>query len=444
MFGGLLLYVLVTRIGHQRRPPSAALAWVLTIAVIPYIGIPLFLLFGARKLVRPQRPDRPPLPIAADQAGPAWAAKLLALFNVPPPTCNQAVHFHEDGMASKYAVLNLIGQARQSVDLCTFILGDDALGNALVETMVQRARSGVRIRVLLDRIGGLRCARSQIRAMRDAGIAVQWSMPLLHTPLHAHMNLRNHRKLVVCDGKWMWSGGRNFSSEYFIGSEGQSAWPDLSFVVKGPLASQAALLFERDWRAAGGNPQSIAPGGSLATIGNLTQLVPSGPDYADDTLHSLLMTAAYQAEQKIVAVTPYFVPDEALLAAWCMACRRGVRVVLLVPVRSNHRSADWARGRALRDLCHAGAEVYLFPGMMHAKAVIIDNDLALCGSANLDGRSLFLNFELMTAFYGQSEIRWLLAWAMRHVQQSDRYEPQEPPWWRDLIEGIVRVVGFQL
>ncbi|KIF83740.1 cardiolipin synthase [Noviherbaspirillum autotrophicum] len=444
VFSGLLLYVLVTRIGRQRRHPSAAFAWVLTIAVIPYIGIPLFLLFGARKLVRPHRPDHPSFPLDADQAGPVWATRLLAVLAAPPQTHNQMVRFHEDGLASQRAVLTLIEQARQRIDLCTFILGDDALGNALVAAMVKSAQGGVRIRVLLDRIGGLRCARSQLRAMRDVGIDVRWFMPLLHTPLHAHINLRNHRKLVVCDGESLWSGGRNFASEYFTGSQGHSAWLDLSFVVTGPLASQAALLFECDWRAAAGNAHSISFGRPPAATGSLAQLVPSGPDYADDTVYALLLTAAYQAQQKIVAVTPYFVPDEALLGAWCMACRRGVRVILLIPVRSNHRLADWARERALRDLCLAGAEVYLFPAMLHAKAVIIDDDLALCGSANLDGRSLFLNFELMTAFYGRTEIQWLTAWAMRYVQQSDRYEAQEPSWWRDLIEGIVRVVGFQL
>lgn len=447
VLGGLLLYALVTRIGRQRRHPSTAIAWVLAITVVPYLSIPLFLLFGTRKFSRPIRPAHVPLQSGCEHACPVWATELLAALAVPPPTHNRSVRFHEDGVASQRALLDMIASARHHIDLCTFMLCADATGNALVAALIRSARGGVRIRILIDAIGGLRSARSQTRALRDAGVLVHWFMPVLHNPLRGHTNLRNHRKLVVSDGETLWSGGRNFASEYFIGGNRQPAWPDLSFVVLGPLAAQAQLLFERDWHAAGGRNQSISP--AMPSVGNATngiaaQLVPSGPDYADDTLYALLLTAAYQARKRIVAVTPYFVPDDALLAAWCMACRRGVRVTLLIPARSNHSLADWGRERALRELAEAGAHVHLFPAMIHAKSVIIDDDVALCGSANLDGRSLFLNFELTTAFYGPSEIAWLAAWVEHQVQRSSPYSAVEPPWWRDLIEGMVRAVGFQL
>ena len=447
VFCGLLLYVLATRIGHQRRHPSAAIAWVLAIAALPYVGVPLFLLFGTRKFTRPQRQAPARLP-AGDQPGPIWAGSLLAAMGVPAPTRNGAILFHEDGPESQRALLGLICAARQRIDLCTFILGADTSGNALAAALMLRARDGLHVRVLLDAIGSLNASRAQLSALREAGVSVRWFMPLLHNPLRGRSNLRNHRKLVVCDDATLWSGGRNLADEYFIDTERRRAWPDLSFTVQGPLAQQARHLFERDWHAAGGRGRPVAPRHMPAPAGDpdgsAAQLVPSGPDHADDTVYALLLTAAYHAQQRILAVSPYFVPDDALLAAWCMAARRGVQVTVLLPARSNHRLADWARERALRELHAVGAHVHLFPEMLHAKAVIIDDTLALCGSANLDGRSFFLNFELMTAFYGAAEIDWLAAWVERKALGSGRYVARRPAWWRDVIEGMVRALGFQL
>ena len=154
---------------------------------------------------------------------------------------------------------------------------------------------------------------------------------------------------------------------------------------------------EQDWAFATERP---APGSrSFATPApgseTLAQLVASGPDQPDDTLFTLLVSSCFTSEQRILAVTPYFVPDTALLTALTLASRRGIEIDLVLPARSNHRLADFARHRSLRDLVAAGARVWLHPRMIHAKAVLIDDELALAGSANLDGRSLFLNLSLI-------------------------------------------------
>ncbi len=441
---GLLSYVMVTRIGGHHRHPSAAIAWVLLIALLPYLGLPLFLVFGTRKLVRParrvSRTDRAP-----SCEGPGWALQLLAALDVPQPVRNRSIEFHEDGAESLRALLEIVGRARERVDVCTYVIGDDSIGEAVLAALVQSAQRGVRVRVLLDAIGGLRGARRAVAMLHATGVELRWFMPVLRNPARGRTNLRDHRKLVVADGCAMWSGGRNLAAEYF--DDGDGGWIDLSFVARGPLARQAQALLERDWQAAHGR---VAASGFADDIGAglfdgpSAQLVPSGPDLADDTLYALLVAAAFRAERRIVAVTPYFVPEDALLAAWCVACRRGVRIDLLVPSRSNHRMADLARGRALRALAAAGGHVHLHLAMIHAKLVIVDDELALCGSANLDSRSLLLNFELMTAFYGRAEIDWLREWAERQFRRAHAYEPQHPSWGRDVLEGFVRAVGFQL
>ncbi len=451
---GLLVYAMVTRIGEQHRHPSAAVAWVMFIALVPYLAIPLFLAFGTRKLVR-ARPGTGSR-VAAGEGGPAWALGLLAALEVEPPVRNRAIAFHADGAEARAALLALLDEARASVDLATFVLADDDTGRAVGAALVRAARRGVRARLLLDGIGGLRTSRRLVRELRQGGVTVRRFMPVLRNPVRGRTNLRNHRKLAVADGERLWSGGRNLADEYFVGPVGQAAWLDLSFVVDGPLAARAREGFERDWQGArggsatldappprGDDPRGDAQGGD-AQGGASAQLVASGPDHSDDTLHALLLAAAWHARARILAVTPYFVPDEALLSAWCIACRRGVQLTLVVPRRSNHWMADVARERALRALAAAGARIVLFPTMLHAKAVVVDDALALCGSANLDGRSLFVNFELTTAFYGQREIAWLGDWIDAQARRAAPYEARPPSPARDVLEGVVRAVGFQL
>jgi len=309
----------------------------------------------------------------------------------------------------------------------------------------------VRVRLLLDAFGSLRSPRRQLQSLRMAGGEVRWFMPLLHNPLRGRTNLRNHRKLAIADGSTLWGGGRNQAAEYYIERPGDPAWEDLTFTVHGPLAGQALALFDHDWQVASGRapqlPLPLAadkPVRSDASAAATAQLISSGPDHVDDTVYSLLLSAAYHAKRRILAVTPYFVPDDALLSAWCLACRRGVDVTLLIPGRSNHRLADVARERSLRQLQQAGGKVLLHPRMMHAKAIVIDDRLALSGTINIDARSLFLNFELMFAFYDREQIDWIAGWAQAHCRRASAHDAEPPGWWRDVLEGIVRAVGYQL
>ena len=465
---GLLTYLVVTRVRRQRRHPYAALAWVMGIAAFPYLGLPLFLVFGTRKVVRPATP-RQPAPAGPWAAlAPLWATRLLAALGVAGARPQAVVRFESDGEAALAQLQRVIGSARHTLDLCTYVLGDDEVGAAVAAALADRARAGVRVRLLIDSIGSLKSAHSHDAMLKNAGVRTRLFMPALGRPGRGRVNLRNHRKLLIADGEVVWSGGRNLANEYFIGRVGEPPWLDLSFAAEGALAAQAQALFDGDWRIARGARQALRLGyaerfarqqaleqpsdaadhaaapSTDATFTSLAQWVPSGPDFHEDVLHALLVSAAFHAEQRLLLATPYYVPDEAVQEALVLAAKRGLQITLLLPRRSNHRLADWARGRAVRELVEAGVDVRLLPAMLHAKAVVVDDVLALCGSANLDSRSLFINYEAMAAFYGRAEIDWLADWINAHAAQAEPASAKPPSWLRDIGEGIVATLAFQL
>ena len=221
-----------------------------------------------------------------------------------------------------------------------------------------------------------------------------------------------------------------------------AASPDAVMAAIGAPAAPAAPALTQagdDWAdevAADGGPRALEPD-------NEVQLLPSGPDQPIDSLESLLVTACFRATRRILIVTPYLIPNAALVQALCLAARRQVGVDVVLPIRSNHPLADFARGRAIREMAMAGVNVWLAPRMNHAKACVFD-DLALCGSANLDSRSLFLNFELTTVLYRPAQAEAIAGWIGARRAESVAYEPQPLSLTRDLLEGAVLWIGFQL
>jgi len=210
------------------------------------------------------------------------------------------------------------------------------------------------------------------------------------------------------------------------------------------VAGRVLECFERDWSFATGVPGIKQEAPPEAASGSMAQVIPSGPDQCDDTLYALLVTACFNARERIVAITPYFVPGNSLLMGLTLAARRNVEVNLIMPAKSNHRLADLARPRALRELAGAGARVWLLPEMIHAKAVVIDDSIALAGSANLDGRSLLLNYELMVAFYDRDDVGRFSRWMERQMRGATQHSPRLPGLARDVAEGIVLWLAFQL
>jgi cardiolipin synthase len=454
---GLLVYVVTSHVLRQRRQPSAAIGWVLFILLLPYAALPLYLLFGTRKVLRPahSRPGTRTTPVSATEI--SWPAEMAEALGQPSPAEYWNLCIHADGSESLRALLELFDGARYTLDVCSFMLGRDAVGATIISHLAARARAGVKVRLLLDGVGRMMGGCPELTQLGRAGVQIGLFAPLLHFNLIGRMNLRNHRKLAVADAgttaERLWCGGRNLATEYFESRPGRAAWHDLSFDLQGPLVRQAADLFRCDWVfAMGAEPSAISAATvterkpiAIATPGKgAGQIVASGPDQADDTVHAMLVGAAYRARKRIALVSPYLLLDEALLMSLCLAAKRGVEVDLLVPARSNHRLADIARHRSLRALAAAGVRVWLAPHMLHAKAAIIDDVLALAGSTNLDSRSMFLNYELMVAFHDVNDITRFSAWFNLECHTASRYDGQPPSLSRDFLEGLVLWLGFQL
>jgi cardiolipin synthase len=270
------------------------------------------------------------------------------------------------------------------------------------------------------------------RVVGEAGGEVRLFKPLWHSPIRGRNNLRCHRKIAVFDGEHVFAGGMNLADEYMGPAgprTGAPRWRDVSAVASGPVAADAVALFESDWAycggkrrkasgaaASGGGPRPVAERGDA-----LIQLVPSGPDMTTDTVYDLLLTHVFRARERITIVTPYYVPDDALQHALVLAARRGVATELVVPARSNHGIADVARRRFLRELTAAGVVVRTYErGMVHAKAMVVDDAFAYVGSPNFDMRSLFLNYEDALVLHSKDAIAQVRAFADGLAAESTR------------------------
>lgn len=451
---GLAIYIMGSHARRQRRHPSAAIAWLISLALLPYAALPLYLLLGSRKVASHRsalQAPRTPINQRYSDSPALRFQHLAAAMQLPPASVYSNLVIHKDGYAALAALQVVMVRATRTLDVSTFILGRDILGEGVANALIERARAGVRVRLLIDGIGVYLGGRPDIRRLAAAGVQVALFASPFRSPLAGRTNLRNHRKMVIADASYMWSGGRNLAAEYFLGASDRQtrehAWVDLTFDFEGDLAQEGQRQFDQDWAfathaTAAETPRS--PASLLDSNQKTAQWVPSGPDQKEDTLYALLISSCFTARVRILAVTPYFVPDATLLMALTLAAQRGIAVDMVMPRRSNHRLADMARRPALRELCRAGARVWLLPEMMHAKAVVVDEELALAGSANLDERSMFLNYELMIAFFAPEDVLKFGTWMEQQRAASSPYVPREPGVLREFSEGVIRWVAFQL
>jgi cardiolipin synthase len=438
--------LMVIRLLSTSRAPQSLLAWVLALIFLPLAAIPLYFLIGTRKF--PRVAKREALWVAArsgaTRAGPV--ARVLEAIDAPPVREGNQLELLGSGERAYARLMELIGEAKRTIDLEFFILAKDSVGLSVVEALAARAKSGVRVRVVLDAVGSGAVKRRAAKVLEAAGGSLRTFLPLWQAPLRGRTNLRCHRKLAVFDGEHVLLGGMNIAEEYMGPTPKPGRWRDIAAVASGPVAMDATALFESDWAFCGGEPEPRdGRSGPGEAVGHATlELVPSGPDLVHDTFYNALITAIFSASQRVAIVTPYYVPDDVVQRALVLAARRGLRVQLIMPAHSNHAMTDFARRGLLRQLRTAGVELHFYPhGMVHAKAMVVDDTFAYIGSPNIDMRSFFLNYENALCVYSAPEISLVRDWVDTLKAECNQELPHSArELW--LFEQVARMLAPEL
>ncbi|HKK09165.1 MAG TPA: cardiolipin synthase [Gemmatimonadota bacterium] len=416
---GLSLDVLL----HKDRPVSAVL-WLAILWAVPYAGAVGYLAFGVDRISRGARERRVVQEMVRQSArlAPRLDRHILRASDAEPGAPDRlgrhilrgtdpAVPAHRvltgnrarllvDGDEFYPALHEAIREAERTVHLQTFIYAADDSGRALRELLARRAGEGVTVRLLYDRFGSARAHVTRfLEPARRAGVQVRSISQANPLKGRFQINLRNHRKVAVVDGRVGFVGGINVSDRNTSGDGGGAPIRDYHVRLEGPAVADLQLGFAEDWLFATGQPAESLLGPdclpALEPAGEaLVQVVPGGPESAGRGLAEAFFAAIVAAEESIDIVTPYFVPDEPLIRALRYAARRGVGVRLVVPGRNNHWYTGFAARSLYGPLLEAGVRVFeRRPPFMHAKAMVVDGVYAMLGSANLDYRSLHLNFE---------------------------------------------------
>lgn len=446
----VMILAAIAHMLRHHRSPGSTIAWLLAFVLLPYVGVAMYLLLGDRKLRRDRR-RKPVTKFHASTELPNeqafYADRMFQNYGLPGATCGNKMELVPDGVTAYQTLIRLIDNASTSIILTTFIFARDEVAKTILQKLTARAASGVDVRILIDGLGSMKTPRRFFRAFENAGGKLAVFKPVIHLPFSYPMNMRNHRKIAIFDGQKVFAGGMNITCEDIHPRRTDLSWEDLGFVVEGPVVSQYDSVCRADWKFATGQDIDSKVSHQYWSscdelIGNaVVQVLPAGPDVSSDPMYSGSLAAILRARKRLWIATPYFVPNDSLTEALVIACKSDVDVRILVPQKSNHRISDIARSAFLRQIQIAGGQIMFFTkGMIHAKAMIVDDNIAAIGSANFDMRSLFLNYEVMQLCYSAKEVQATADWFKQRMQHCVTDLPKTSVWG-ELTEGLVRIVS---
>ncbi|GAB4369304.1 MAG: cardiolipin synthase [Kiloniellaceae bacterium] len=397
----------------RTRTAQGAVAWSISLVTFPYVALPLYWVFGRGKFhgyvaarrsgdlqihhvaaaLQAQVVDgghRAPLPPEA------VSQRVFEQLAGLPFTHGNALRVLKNGEEAFAAMFAEIDAAERYLLVQVYILRDDDLGRDLKARLLRRARDGVRVLLLYDEIGSYGLPRAFVAELQAAGVEVH-PFGTTQGPVNRfQLNFRNHRKILIADGRVAFVGGLNFGDEYLGRDAAMGPWRDTHLRAEGPVVQAIQLAFVEDWfwaaravPALNWDPEA-APGGRLPVLA-----LPTGPADLQDSCELFFLEALRSARRRVWIASPYFVPDEQVVSALELARLRGVEIRVLLPQRADRLLVDMASFGYYPMAERAGIEIYRYqPGFLHQKVLLVDDDLAALGTANLDNRSFRLNFEL--------------------------------------------------
>jgi cardiolipin synthase len=391
----------------QRSEPVATLGWIMALALLPYLGFLIYYVFGPQRISRSRRKRLAAHEAigargksAADSEAAALDRMTTAMTGYPPTTATR-VDLLVDGKATYAALVEAIAAATQHVHVEYYIYAGDRTGTRVRDALIERAKAGVKVRMLLDGIG-TRLKRDFTQPLEDAGVEVAYFHPVRWwmTPfLRPKLNLRSHRKIVVCDGKVGFTGGINVTDDENE-ELNDNAFHDLHLRVEGDAVRWLQVAWLEDWIYCTGRIIAADTDLPKPKTGPIAaQVLPAAPDNDREPVHRLQVQAINGADRRVWLATPYFVPSRAALFALEGAAMRGLDVRVVVPKQSDSKLVTAAARSYFDRLLRAGVRIFEYgPRMLHSKALLLDDAEAIIGTSNFDTRSFSLNFEIVMLF----------------------------------------------
>jgi len=417
----------------ESRTPQGAIAWGISLNTVPYVAVPAYWVFGRSKfqgyVVARQEEIIETNPIAQKlrdditseqfrvEAEDSFGKVLTELGRLPYTRRNHA-DLLIDGEATFDAIFKAIDEAEDYILVQFYIIRDDDLGRKLKNRLIARAKEGIRVFFLYDAFGSVKLPMLYIRDLNDAGIQVQEFRSTRY-----QLNFRNHRKIVVVDGKVAFVGGHNVGDEYLGNLESMSPWRDTHLQISGPIVQCIQIPFIEDWHWTSGefirplnwDPDKSPEGSDMEAL-----CLPTGPADEFETCNLFFLAAINSAKKRAWIASPYFVPDEPIISALQLAALRGVDVRVLIPEKPDSKLVGLSAFSYLPDMEKADIQVYRYTqGFLHQKVILIDDDFAAVGTANFDNRSFRLNFEVTVAVHDTTFASQVDAMLRKDFSQSN-------------------------